>query len=658
MNQRAFSALEIKGVSEEQRVITGLATSPVPDRAGDVVDQFGARFARSIPLFLYHDSKLTVGTVELGRPTKDGIPFKAFLPKILEPGALQQRVDEAWQMVKYKLIAAVSIGFKEVAGKTKQLKDGGLHFLESEILELSLVPIPMQSLATISTIKSFSTETRHALGFDKSSLLDTALRAASGHTQRGVTATPGGSGTQPNRLKGNAMKTLKELQEDLQTKNARQGELMGAIEGNTATDTEVAEYDELETDIKSLETEVRVASFHERQALRSKAVDGSSREAASRSRSARDNPVAKNTDPDDKFQGQSFARLVKTKAVAFLLGESQVTVAQKMFGKTNPNLVQHIKAAVAGGGTGSGEWGSELVGIDNRYVGDFVTFLYGMTGFDKLGLREAPRNVSVKGMDAPAIGYWTGESKAIKASAPSASSVDLTALKIAGKCVMSNELAMDSSPGAEQVVRDSLGEALATTLDTTFFSATAASSGVSPAGIVNGLAEVAMGGTDAAAFRSFMNGAVAGFISAKTSSGLLLAMSPGTALALGMLVNALGQSEFPMLTETGGTLLGRKVVVSDNIDPSQIFLINPREIWRIGDDGVEFAVSRDAMVEQDSAPQGASDTPVASSATLVSMFDTDSLVIRATRRVSYKFRRTQAAAVAWTNTADFGGVAS
>jgi hypothetical protein len=43
-----------------------------------------------------------------------------------------------------------------------------------------------------------------------------------------------------------------------------------------------------------------------------------------------------------------------------------------MFGKTHPNLVQYLKSGVPGGGTGSGEWGAELVGIDNRYTGDFV----------------------------------------------------------------------------------------------------------------------------------------------------------------------------------------------------------------------------------------------------------------------------------------------
>jgi hypothetical protein len=174
-------------------------------------------------------------------------------------------------------------------------------------------------------------------------------------------------------------------------------------------------------------------------------------------------------------------------------------VAEAMYGKTAPGLVNYIKAGVPGGGTGSGEWGAELVGIDNRFTGDFVKFLYGMTAFDKLGLREAPRNVAVKGMDGAATANWVGESKSIPVSAPSASTADLTSNKLAGMCVMSNELLADSSPGAELLLRDALAEAIALKLDTTFFSAAAASAGVSPAGILNGLTQIAIAGSDAAA---------------------------------------------------------------------------------------------------------------------------------------------------------------
>ncbi len=202
---RAFSVLDCKQFDDEQRVIRGLATSPVPDRTGDIVDQYGAKFAATIPLFLYHDSRLTVGTVKLGRPTKDGIPFEATLPKIAEPGALQDRVNEAWQLVKYKLIAAVSIGFRAIEGEVERLKGGGIKFLASEILELSLVPVPMQSLATIQTLKSFDADARTALGITEIKSADTTTRAASGHSRSGVRLilkSPGASGTSTAARRG------------------------------------------------------------------------------------------------------------------------------------------------------------------------------------------------------------------------------------------------------------------------------------------------------------------------------------------------------------------------------------------------------------------------------------------------------------------------
>jgi hypothetical protein len=166
---RAYSVFEVKDFDDEKRIIRGMATTPTPDRTGDIVEPLGVTAMETIPLFLYHDSRLTVGTVRLGKPTKKGIPFEANIPKIVEAGSLRDRVDEAWQMVKYKLIAAVSIGFKPVYEKIEQLKNGGLRFVESEVLELSLVPIPMNSEATITQIKS----------------LDTAMRAASGESHKG-----------------------------------------------------------------------------------------------------------------------------------------------------------------------------------------------------------------------------------------------------------------------------------------------------------------------------------------------------------------------------------------------------------------------------------------------------------------------------------------
>lgn|GEM_PF-4477048 len=145
--------INIRGVDEERREISGWATVPATDRVGDIVDPMGAKFADSIPLLVGHDHGLPVGRVTLGRPTKAGIPFTARLPKIAEPGPLQDRVNSAWLAAKYKLIDSVSIGFRTIANGIERI-DGGFRHTAYEILELSLVAVPAAPGAKITATKA------------------------------------------------------------------------------------------------------------------------------------------------------------------------------------------------------------------------------------------------------------------------------------------------------------------------------------------------------------------------------------------------------------------------------------------------------------------------------------------------------------------------
>lgn len=158
MENRAYSLIQVKEMSDDKRMIRGIATSPRPDRVGDVIESAGIKVASDIPLFLYHEHTMIVGRAKFGKPTSAGTPFEASIPNVIEAGTLKDRVDEAWQMVKYNLITAVSVGFKPVAEKIERLKNGGLRFLEVEVLELSLVPVPMHPEAVIAQYKSMSDE--------------------------------------------------------------------------------------------------------------------------------------------------------------------------------------------------------------------------------------------------------------------------------------------------------------------------------------------------------------------------------------------------------------------------------------------------------------------------------------------------------------------
>jgi uncharacterized protein len=159
---RAYSLLEIKSADDVARVIEGIATTPSPDRVGDVVEPLGAKFKNPLPLLWMHYSDKPVGTATFGKPTEKGIPFTAKIASLDEPGALKDRLDEAWQSVKAKLVRGVSIGFRAL--EYAYMEGGGVRYVESEILELSLVTIPANADATIQTIKSIDMQHRAASG--------------------------------------------------------------------------------------------------------------------------------------------------------------------------------------------------------------------------------------------------------------------------------------------------------------------------------------------------------------------------------------------------------------------------------------------------------------------------------------------------------------
>lgn len=162
MLRRAYSVFELKSADEETRTVSGIATTPTPDRMGDIVEPKGAQFKLPIPLLWQHDSKQPVGHVHEVKVTAAGIEVtRATVVKIEEPGRLKDRVDEAWQSLKTGLVRGFSIGFKAIESARI---DGtwSERFLKWDWLELSLVTIPANAEATITGIKSADSLIRRA----------------------------------------------------------------------------------------------------------------------------------------------------------------------------------------------------------------------------------------------------------------------------------------------------------------------------------------------------------------------------------------------------------------------------------------------------------------------------------------------------------------
>jgi HK97 family phage prohead protease len=155
---RAYSLLEIKAVDEDQRVISGIATTPTPDRAGDVVVPKGAEYTLPIPLLWQHDSSQPIGFVTDAKVTANGIEIIAQIAK-----DVSNEIDQAWTLIKSGLVRGLSIGFRAL--DTEQIPNSwGVIFNKWEWLELSAVTIPANAEASIQTVKSIDTEIRAASG--------------------------------------------------------------------------------------------------------------------------------------------------------------------------------------------------------------------------------------------------------------------------------------------------------------------------------------------------------------------------------------------------------------------------------------------------------------------------------------------------------------
>jgi len=469
------------------------------------------------------------------------------------------------------------------------------------------------------------------------------------------------------------VKTIAEQIRDLEAtraaKAARAQEVLtkSMEEGRSTDEAEAEEFDTLEAEIKQIDGDlVRLRKAEQFAVQKGRPVVAPAAGEEPAANGTRQRAVAsigapmvlvKTTDAEDKFKGQSYVRRLIAKAVAIdeakelgHQGRSPAQIAEQRWGKTNPQLVQVIKAGVAGGS--SDTWGSELVTADSRYTGDFIEYLYGKTLFDQLGLREVPANVTIKGQDGTASANWVGESKSIPVSTQDYSTVNLTPLKVAAISVASKELLADSSPSAEMLIRDSLVQASSQKVDGTFFSTSAASAGVSPAGMLYNLPGYNTFGPTQEGVLADLKRLVGIFQTYKNASGLVVVTTPALATSLGLMITALGQDAFPGLTGEGGMLRGFRVFTGDNVPSGAMIVMKPSDIYRIGDMGVSVQVSDVATIEQDSAPQGASDTPTAASATLMSMFGTESVAFKVVRRINFAKRRTHA--VQYVDNADYG----
>lgn len=631
---RAYSVLRVKAVDSEQRVIRGIASTPTPDRMGDVVEPLGAKFKTPMPLLWQHQHDKPVGVVEFAQPTKDGIPFEARLPEITEPGVLKDRVDEAWQSVKSGLVTAVSIGFQAIPGQVESLKDGGMRFKEWDWLELSLVTIPANSEATITQIKA----------------IDTELRAASGRDRHPA----GASATKPKTIKSpkpeegrqmNIAEQIKSFENKRAASAARLESIMAkaAEEGRTLDEAETEEYDGLEGEVAAIDKHlVRLRGLEKSMGAKAKPVDAGKVNSAEKGAEFRDNAIIRVERNLPK--GTAFTRY----AIALARSKGNLMQAAeiaKSWHDSTPEVETVLKAAVAAGTTTDATWAAPLVEYQTM-ASEFIELLRPQTILGRMqGLRNVPFNVKMPGQTGGSSVNWVGEGAPKPVSKLSFDTTTLRFTKCAGIVVLTDELVRFSNPSAEAIVQADLSAAIAQFLDESFVDPSkAAVADVSPASITNGVVPITASGISADALKADVKALFSAFIVANlTPAGGVWIMTPTMALTISMMQNALGQPEFPGIDMNGGTFFGLPVIVSESVpanvavgaEGARIILAKTGEILLADDGGVTLDVSREASLQMDSAP-------AAGPQALVSLWQNNMVALRAERYINWKRRRPQA----------------
>jgi len=637
---RAYSFLEVKAVGEETRTITGIATSPEVDRVGDVVEPLGVKYKNPLPLLWQHEHDKPIGLVEFGKPTAKGVPFTATLPRIEEPGALQDRIEEAWQSIKSGLVRAVSIGFRSLESENIA-GTWGTRYIQTEVFELSAVTIPANASATINTVKSFDTGLPAASGKKEFTVVKLAKPA-------GASATKTVTKSVPKPQEGqdmNIAEQIKSFQAALEQKAARQTELMTSAEGRTLDGAESEEFDTLVDEIKA--TEVHIGRLEAMQ----KAAIATAKPVVDASGMRERSPITvKATNPVPK--GTAFTRYVvaQCRAKGNLMQAAEIA---KQWSDT-PEVEQVLKAAVAAGTTTDATWAAPLVPYQNM-TNDFIELLRPETIVGKMSqLRSVPFNVRIPGQTQGSTVNWVGELGAKPVSALAFQDITLRFNKLAGIVVISDELARLSTPSAEAIIRTDLTAQIAQFMDDSFINpAYAAVGDVRPASVTNGVTPVPASGTTADDVRADVRALYSQFIDANLSTASAVwVMTSTMAMSIGMMLNPLGQPEFPGLGAEGGSFMGLPVIVSETVPSdssgSIIVLAKQSEILLADEGGVTIDVSREASLQMNSTP----DSPPTAATVMTSLWQQNLVGIRVERLVTWKKRRPQA--VAYISGANYG----
>lgn len=423
-------------------------------------------------------------------------------------------------------------------------------------------------------------------------------------------------------MKPTAAEHIQNLENKRAACTARMTEILttGADDGATLAAEPAAEHDGLAAQVKSLDADL--VRWRELEQIQIKTATAAPAAPVLRTNAyAGQVSVRPNVAP-----GIAFAR--RTMALLACHGNThEAAEYAKRWDDSTPDVALSLKAAVAAGTTTGATWASPL--INNTMVNEFVELLRPATILGKIpNLRNVPFLCKVPTQTAGGTYGWVGEAKPKPLTQLAFGSQTLGVTKVAGIIVLTEELVRFSNPKAEELVRDDMIKGIAQFLDQQFTDpAVAAVAGVNPASVTNGAPTAAATANPLADIMGLINHFATNNIPV---DGVTFIMSPANALALSFKTYSDGSPQFPGVGLAGGTYKGLTFITSNTVT-TNVIALQPSQILYADDGGVTIDASREASLQMDSAPM----SPADATTVYVSLFQTNSVALRAERFVNW-----------------------
>jgi HK97 family phage major capsid protein len=591
------------------------------DRHGTRINPRGWQFGKYLPALFGHNG-IPIGQWQDVRMEGDRLLGRL----ALAAKGTSARIDEMRSLVEQGILRAVSVGFEVLDyGKPGQSE---FDIERQSLVEASLVTIPSNPNALAQARELVSDDTFQLIFGEQAARQSKGLNGGHAATSpKKATPKMENLGTQIDA----AQNSLNAARDMLALHLAEGGEDAAKI--GTLSET-VEQRDSLLQNLLRAEKAMGV-----------RAADPSAGNGQKLPAPAIARPALTSKRDQRQVEGADLVlRAAAVKFRSYVLQKDPIKIMEECYGDHEQTQVV-VRAAIAGATTTTAGWAAELVATANA---DFLRLLDPVSVFPGLAAKGTQLSFGPQAgiirvpsrATTPSIaGSFVAEGGAIPVRRVSLTSITLAPTKMGVLSVFTREMAAYSNPTIEGLLRREIQRDTAMTIDSLLTDAVAATVGLRPAGLRNGVSGLtaATGGGYTAILKD-VQALAAPFDTANAGRNLVLLMAPREARALAMSPGPDGT-----LGWTTAFMGEFTILVSTAITAGMLIMVDAEDFVSVNGTP-EFMVSEHTVLHmEDTTPlniaTGAQGSGVLATPAQ-SMFQTASIALRMLLEVTWAMRRT------------------